>query len=64
MNPVRTFAAAFWSEKYPMHWIYWISPMLSALITSLGYKILFMEKPETDLEAVQPLRQSDDLPKV
>lgn len=37
--------------------------MLSGLVTSLGYKILFMEKPEIDLEAVQPLRQ-DDLPKV
>ncbi|XP_055306693.1 aquaporin AQPAn.G-like isoform X2 [Sitodiplosis mosellana] len=63
MNPVRTFAPAFWVQKYPMHWVYWIAPMSSGLITSLGYKLLFIEKPEIDLEAVQPLRQ-DDLPKV
>ncbi|XP_031636910.1 aquaporin-2-like isoform X2 [Contarinia nasturtii] len=64
MNPVRSFAPAFWNHKYPMHWIYWVSPTLSAFITSLGYKFLFMEKPDIDLEAVQPLRPSDDIPKV
>lgn len=37
--------------------------MLSAFVTSVGYKFLFMEKPEIDLEAVQPLRP-DDMPKV
>ena len=43
--------------------VYWIAPMLASLVTSIGYKFMFIEKPETDLEAVQPLRQ-DDLPKV
>lgn len=37
--------------------------MLSATITSIGYKAFYSEKPESDLEAVQPLRQTD-LPKV
>lgn len=37
--------------------------MLASLVTSIGYKFMFIEKPEIDLEAVQPLRQ-DDLPKV
>lgn len=37
--------------------------MLSALVTSVGYKVLFVEKPEKDFEAAEPLQQ-DDLPKV
>lgn len=35
--------------------------MLSALCTSVGYKVLFLEKFENDMDAVQPLR---NLPKV
>lgn len=38
--------------------------MLSALCTSIGYKVLFSEKTENDLDAIQPLRHHDDLPKV
>lgn len=37
--------------------------MLAALVTSVGYKILFLEKPESDMDVVQPLRHHDDLPK-
>lgn len=37
--------------------------MLSALVTSLGYKVLFVEKSEKDFEAAEPLQQ-DDLTKV
>lgn len=46
------------------HQVYWIAPLSAGLITPIAYKILFMEKPETDFEAIRPLRQSDDLPKV
>lgn len=43
--------------------VYWVGPLLSALATSIGYKIFFCDKEEEDLEAVKPLRHTE-LPKV
>lgn len=33
--------------------------MAAALTTSVGYKIIFSEKQEMDLEVVQPLRHDE-----
>ncbi|XP_018307127.1 aquaporin TIP5-1 [Mycetomoellerius zeteki] len=31
MNPVRSFAPAFWNDNWKDHWIYWVGPILRAL---------------------------------
>lgn len=84
MNPVRTFAPAYWNQSFPIHWVnerltlmflifeinemfhlqvYWVAPMLSGIITAIGYQAFFIEKPESDPELVEPLHRNE-LPKV
>lgn len=43
--------------------VYWVAPMLSGVVTALGYQAFFTEEPELDTEAVEPLHKSE-LPKV
>jgi MIP family channel proteins len=54
MNPARAFgpelAANFWANG----WIYWVGPILGALIAALGYDYLYLRKPETGVEEPGP----------
>lgn len=43
MNPARTFAPALFNWNWENHWVYWVSPLSAGLVTSLGYKMLFMQ---------------------
>lgn len=45
MNPVRTFAPAFWSEKYPMHWVSYQaieSQCLFVFFFEIFFKLIFI----------------------
>ncbi|XP_023177382.1 aquaporin-like isoform X2 [Drosophila hydei] len=46
MNPVRSFAPALWNNSWEDHWIYWVAPLTSSLVTSIAYKYGFRSKPE------------------
>ncbi|KRF80380.1 aquaporin isoform X2 [Drosophila virilis] len=41
MNPARSFAPAVWNNAWENHWVYWVSPLAAALVTSLVYKHVF-----------------------
>lgn len=41
MNPARSFAPAIYNLKFEHHWIYWVAPMTSALVTSVVFKKFF-----------------------
>lgn len=41
MNPARSFAPAVIFSNFDYQWIYWVSPLSSALITSYIYKYFF-----------------------
>ena len=41
MNPARSFAPALYNTNFTAHWIYWVAPMLSALITSVAFRMVF-----------------------
>ena len=43
MNPARTFGPALFNSNWENHWVYWVSPLSAGFLTSLGYKILFMQ---------------------
>ncbi|XP_011308564.1 aquaporin isoform X2 [Fopius arisanus] len=50
MNPARTFAPAFFNGAWENQWIYWIGPVLGALLGTYTYQVLFSvpeENPET-----------------
>ncbi|XP_075145983.1 aquaporin-6-like [Haematobia irritans] len=44
MSPARSFGPALWSLDFRDHWVYWVAPLSSALVTSLVYKTAFMTK--------------------
>ncbi|KAG5313852.1 AQP protein, partial [Acromyrmex insinuator] len=43
MNPVRSFAPALWNGNWKDHWIYWVGPILGALLGTFAYQLLFTE---------------------
>ncbi|TDG51578.1 hypothetical protein AWZ03_002038 [Drosophila navojoa] len=48
MNPARSLAPAVWNNYWEHHWIYWVAPLVSSLITSVAYKYSFRSKPESE----------------
>ncbi|KAK9500110.1 hypothetical protein O3M35_001440 [Rhynocoris fuscipes] len=41
MNPARSLAPAIWSNDWSYQWVYWVSPILSGVITPLFYQSCF-----------------------
>jgi aquaporin TIP len=57
MNPARAFGPELASGFWTNWWIYWIGPILGALIAALGYDYLYLRKTETaapEPEAPEP----------
>lgn len=44
MNPVRSLAPALWNWDWRNHWIYWVAPLIAALMSSIFYKMIFWRK--------------------
>ncbi|GAB1864842.1 Aquaporin AQPAe.a [Camponotus japonicus] len=44
MNPARTFGPALWNSAWKDQWIYWLGPILGALLGTFAYQILFAER--------------------
>ncbi|XP_046612298.1 aquaporin AQPAn.G-like isoform X1 [Neodiprion virginianus] len=45
MNPARSFAPALWNNNWTSHWVYWVGPVIGAVIGSLTYTIIFKDRP-------------------
>ncbi|XP_005986375.1 lens fiber major intrinsic protein-like [Latimeria chalumnae] len=41
MNPARSFGPAVVIRKFPYHWIYWVGPIVGAIVTTLLYNFVF-----------------------
>lgn len=48
MNPARSLAPAVFSQEWSSHWIYWVSPLLSSVVTTLIYKYVFAQESGGD----------------
>lgn len=44
MNPARSFAPALAANIWAHHWVYWVGPILGAIIAALVAKFLWQEK--------------------
>ena len=44
MNPARTFGPALASNHWQHHWVYWVGPMVGALLASLVYEKVLAPK--------------------
>jgi aquaporin TIP len=62
MNPARAFGPELAGNTWSGWWIYWIGPMVGALIAALGYEYLYLRPvappvvgpPETGVEEPRP----------
>ncbi|XP_011880219.1 PREDICTED: aquaporin-like [Vollenhovia emeryi] len=52
MNPARTFGPAFWNSAWQDHWIYWVGPILGALLGTYAYQVLFTENRQSKKESI------------
>ena len=44
MNPARSFGPALVSMSWDHHWIYWVGPIVGAILAAVGYKLLFLNR--------------------
>ena len=44
MNPARTFGPALISGHWEFHWIYWVGPIIGAVIAGLIMQYLYVKK--------------------
>lgn len=47
MNPARSFGPALASGVWDSHWVYWVGPILGAVLGALAYELLRDGKPTT-----------------
>ncbi|KAL0280365.1 UNVERIFIED_CONTAM: hypothetical protein PYX00_001677 [Menopon gallinae] len=43
LNPARTFGPSIINNNWELHWMYWVAPMLSAVVGTVAYRYLFLE---------------------
>ncbi|MDP7033804.1 MAG: aquaporin [Planctomycetota bacterium] len=44
MNPARTFAPALISGKWSAHWVFWVGPIIGAVVAAILYKSFFLSQ--------------------
>lgn len=59
MNPARTLAPAIFNNVWTMHWVYWVAPISSGIITAFIYKHIFNRKRRTSMD--EPIQSIDDI---
>jgi aquaporin TIP len=47
MNPARSFAPALAANVWTHHWVYWLGPMLGAVVAALATKFLWQDDKKT-----------------
>ena len=48
MNPARSFGPAVVAGMWESHWIYWIGPIIGALLAALTYEHGFVSRIESE----------------
>lgn len=43
MNPFKSFAPALWNNDWERHWIYWVGPLISAVVAPISYRMLILK---------------------
>lgn len=51
MNPARSFGPALYNMNFKSHWIYWIAPLSSALITAVLFRAVFYREQPKEIKS-------------
>jgi aquaporin TIP len=54
MNPARSFAPALAANVWTHHWVYWLGPILGAIVAGLVVRFLWLETKNTTGEGADP----------
>ena len=57
LNPARSFGPAVITSQWQDHYVYWVGPLLGALLAGLFYRLFFSSKP------LIPLSEHKEQPK-
>ncbi|XP_023942401.2 aquaporin-like [Bicyclus anynana] len=60
MNPARSFAPAIWTNTWNGHWIYWLGPIIGAVLPTLFYKYVWLKIEKVKLPEVLPWTENNN----
>jgi hypothetical protein len=49
MNPARSFGPALVANEWDDHWVYWVGPIIGAVLAAVVYSQLFLEDRDKQL---------------
>ncbi|XP_069816038.1 aquaporin-4-like [Dendropsophus ebraccatus] len=58
MNPARSLGTSVVFNRWDNHWIYWVGPMMGAILASFIYEYLFCPDPELKLRTQVSFRRN------
>ncbi|XP_023307376.2 aquaporin AQPAe.a-like [Lucilia cuprina] len=60
MNPARSFAPALLMSNFDYQWLYWVSPLSSAIITSIIYKYFFKTPEPKEIKSNNTIEEDQN----
>ncbi|XP_063824165.1 aquaporin-like [Ostrinia nubilalis] len=50
MNPARSLGPAIWANRWDIHWVYWVGPLVGGVLPAIFYKYVWLRKPDPKLQ--------------
>jgi glycerol uptake facilitator-like aquaporin len=48
MNPARSFGPALAAGEWANHWVYWIGPIMGAVLAAVIYEVIYIRGHEEE----------------
>jgi len=64
INPARSFGPSLVMNKFDDHWVFWVGPILGALLAAIQYRFMFSSFDESSSDPSEHIPLRDDSVKV